>query len=78
METRPGIYRAFFSLVALQPAYPIGTRSLIKGSQRRWREQAGGMKFPLIAVVSGKFAAIRAFPPAQAAVRKQEFGQPDP
>ena len=36
-----------------------------------------GMKIPLIAVIGGKLAAIRAFPPAQAAVRKQEFGQPD-
>ncbi|MGD0939673.1 MAG: hypothetical protein ABR905_08160 [Terracidiphilus sp.] len=35
------------------------------------------MKIPLIAVVSGKFAAIRAFSPAQTAVRKQEFGQSD-
>jgi hypothetical protein len=36
------------------------------------------MKIPLIAVVSGKLAAIRAFPPAETAVRKQEFGQSDP
>lgn len=78
METPPSVGPPFFSLVPLYALYPIRAYFRIKGSQRRWREQAMGMNIPLIAVVSGEFAAIRAFPPTQAAVRKQEFGQPDP
>src|ERR1039457_6212823 len=78
METRPNIDQPFFPLVPLYASYPTGAHFGVKGSQwRRW-EQTVGMKIPLIAVVSGKLAAIRAFPPAQAAVREQKFGQPDP
>lgn len=78
METPPNIYQPFFPLVPLYASYPTWAHFCIKGSQRRRREHTVGMKIPLIAVVSGKLAAIRAFPPAQAAVREQEFGQPDP
>ena len=78
VKARASIYPAFFSLVTFLARYPIWERSLVKRSQRWWREQAGGMKIPLIAVVSGQLAAVRAFPPAQAAVRKQEFDQSDP
>jgi len=64
MEACSGIYHAFFPLGALRWIDPIRRHSRIKGLQRRWQEQSGIIKVPVISVVRGKFAAIGTFPPA--------------
>ena len=70
MKAGSHIYQTFLSLITFFATYPIWSHSSIKSEERRRRKQAAGMTVPLIAVKGGKLPTIRAFSPAQAAMRK--------
>jgi hypothetical protein len=78
MQALPRINDAVLALLAFLVWYPAGAWSLVKRSQRWWWKQAMGVKAPVVTVVGRQLAAVRALPPAQTTVRKQELRQPHP